>query len=82
MGVGGIFSRGPLVDFSNFFYGGQKWLNFFPRSKLKKTTFLAKIFKIQGRLGPSCPPFRRPCLQHECERPDVERKYMNNGKAQ
>jgi len=56
MGVGKIFSRGALGDFSR---GGAKsgeiW--FFPL-ETRKTTFLLKISKSRR----AWPPFRHPCL--------------------
>ena len=75
MGVGRIFSRGEIVDFSRgshkIFPGeGQKWWNLiFSLSKLRKWPFFAKNLteKCQiskSREGPRpllSHPFRRPC---------------------
>ena len=53
MGVGRIFQRGPLGNFSTFFVGGwAKVVKFFFYLETKKTTFFAEIFKIQGGKAP------------------------------
>jgi len=53
MGVGRIFSRGDTRWFFQNFYRGAKSgeICFFPL-ETKKTTFFAKMFKIQGGQGP------------------------------
>ena len=74
MGVGRIFSRGGVSRglSQNFFQGGPKVVKFgFYPSKLRKTSFFANNFKIQGGPNPSAPPFRRPCTTrnfniHKC----------------
>jgi len=58
VGVGRIFPRGgALGDFSKIFPGGAKSgeIYFFPL-EIKKTTFFAEIFKIQGRKATPVPP--------------------------
>jgi len=53
----GFFQGEPLGFFSKIFLGGAKSGNicFFPL-ETKKTTFFAKIFKIQGGKDLSAPP--------------------------
>jgi len=61
MGVGRIFSKGALRDFSKIFLGkGNSGKICFSHSKLRKKSFFANIFKIQGLPLPS---FQTPILQ-------------------
>jgi len=53
MGVGRIFSRGTLEDFSKIFLGGPKVEKFgLSNAKLRKQPVFSEIFKIQGGLAP------------------------------
>ena len=58
MGVGRIFSRGPVRDFPIIFSKGEAKVmkfGFYP-SKLKKQPFFANNFKIEGGLAFHAPP--------------------------
>jgi len=63
----GYIPGGPVGDFQKLFPGGgAKAVKFvFYPSKLKKQTFFANNFKIQGGLSPPA-PFRRPCMRVGC----------------